>query len=138
MGWFILKHIFSTIFPFITIGLRSNPEKDHEILVLRQQFSILQRKLNRPFKPNRVEKMTLAVLTAKLKRISHQSTNQLRDVIHIFQPETIRRQPELFWQKEFIHKYKSPSSLSGLADNQFIGHFNGTTVSWRGSVDPLE
>ncbi len=65
MGWFILKHIFSTIFTFLTIGRQSHLEKDLEILperhqdgvVLRQQLSILQRKLNSPIKPNRVEKM---------------------------------------------------------------------------------
>lgn len=48
MGWFILKHIFSTIFNFFTIGRLSPLEKDLEILVLRQQLSILQRKLNSP------------------------------------------------------------------------------------------
>jgi hypothetical protein len=108
MGWFILNYIFSTIFNFITISRLSNLEKDLEILVLRQQLSILQRKLNYPIKPNRVEKMTLAVLTTKIKRTSHQSTNQLQDVIRIFQPETVLR-----WHQDLIrrkwtypHKYR--------------------------------
>ena len=74
MGWFILKHIFSTIFTFITIGRLSNLEKDLEIIVLRHQLSILQRKLNYPIKPNRIEKMTLAVLTTKAKN-PHSSTH---------------------------------------------------------------
>ena len=65
MGWFILKHIFSTIFTFITIGRLSHLEKDLEILLLRQQLSILQRKLNCRIRPSRVEKMTLAVLTTR-------------------------------------------------------------------------
>ena len=96
MGWFILKHIFSTIFTFITIGRLSHLEKDLEILVLRQQLSILQRKLNHPTRPSRVEKLTLAVLITKIMRTSHQSTNQLRDIIRIFQPETVLRwHPEL-------------------------------------------
>ena len=99
MGWFILTHIFSTIFTFITIGRLSDLEKDLEILVLRQQLSILQRKLNHPIKPNRVEKMALAVLTTKIKRISHQSTNQLRDSIRIFRPETILR-----WHRELVRR----------------------------------
>ena len=49
MGWFILKHIFATIFSFINIRRLSDQEKDLEILVLRQQLSILQRKLNHPY-----------------------------------------------------------------------------------------
>jgi hypothetical protein len=43
MGWFILKHIFSTILSIINITRLSNQE-DLEILILRQQLSSLQRK----------------------------------------------------------------------------------------------
>ena len=99
MGWFILKHIFSTILSIINTTRLSNEEKDLEILILRQQLSILQRKHNSPIKPNRVEKITLAVLTARLKRITHRSSNQLRDIICIFQPETILR-----WHRERVHR----------------------------------
>jgi putative transposase len=91
MGWFILKHIFSTIFSFINIRRLSDQDKDLEILILRQQLSILQRKLNHPIRPSRVEKLTLAVLTTQLKSISQQTIDQLRSVIRIFQPETILR-----------------------------------------------
>jgi hypothetical protein len=97
MGWFILKHIFSTIFAFLHIGKLSTLENDLELLVLRQQLSILQRKLESPIRPSRVEKMTLAVLTTKLLRISHRSTHQLRDVIRIIQPETVLR-----WHKDIV------------------------------------
>jgi len=90
MGWFILKHIFSTIFALVTIGRLASQEKDLEILILRQQLLIL---------PNRVEKITLAVLTARLKRITHRSANQLRDIIRIFQPETILR-----WHRELVRR----------------------------------
>jgi len=97
MGWFILKHIFSTILSIINITRLSNQEKVLEILILRQQLSILQRKHYSPIKPNHVEKVTLAVLTARLKRITHRSANQLQDVIRIFQPETILR-----WHRELV------------------------------------
>jgi putative transposase len=99
MGWFILKHIFSTMFSFITIGRLSEQDKDLEILVLRQQLSILQRKLDHPIRPSRVEKMTLAVLTTKIKQLSHRATDQLQDVIRIFQPETILR-----WHRELVRR----------------------------------
>jgi seryl-tRNA(Sec) selenium transferase len=97
MGWFIFEHVFSTILAIVTIGRLSNQEKDLEILILRQQLLILQRKLNSPIKPSRVEKITLAALTAALKRISHQSANQLREVIRIFQPKTVLR-----WHREVV------------------------------------
>jgi hypothetical protein len=44
----------------------SEQEKDLEILILRQQLAILQRKQEKPVKTNRAEKMMLAILTAKL------------------------------------------------------------------------
>jgi hypothetical protein len=81
MGWFILKHIFATIFSLINIRRLPDQEKGLGILVLRQQLSILQRKLNHPIKPSKIEKLTLAILTNKLKRATHQTANQLRDVI---------------------------------------------------------
>jgi hypothetical protein len=90
---------FSTIFAFITIGRLSDQEKDLEILVLRQQLSILQRKLHHPIRPNRIEKLTLATLTAKLKQIPHISNTQLRDVIRIFQPKTVLR-----WHRELVRR----------------------------------
>jgi transposase InsO family protein len=99
MGWFILKHIFATILTFVTINRLSDPEKDLEILILRHQLSILQRKLKHPIRPNRVEKMTLAVLTNQFKRTTHRTVNQLRDVIRIFQPETVLR-----WHRELVRR----------------------------------
>ena len=95
MSWFILNHIFTTI----TIVRLSDLEKDLEILVLRQQLSILQRKLDHPIRTSRFEKMTLAVLITKIKQISHRPTNQLQDVIYIFQPETI-----LCWHRELVRQ----------------------------------
>jgi len=99
MGWFILNHIFSLILSIINITRLSNQEKDLEILILRQQLSILQRKHNSPIKPHHVEKITLTVLTARLKRLTHRSSNQLRDVIRIFQPETVLR-----WHRELVRQ----------------------------------
>ncbi|MCJ7703767.1 MAG: integrase core domain-containing protein [Anaerolineales bacterium] len=90
---------FLTIFNFITNPRLSSLEKDLEILILRQQLTILKRKLNSPIKPNRIEKMTLAVLTNKIKKSFHQSSNKLRDVIRIFQPETVLR-----WHRELVRK----------------------------------
>jgi len=99
MGWFIIKHIFSAIFSFVSIGRLSDPEKDLEILILRQQLSILERKQKHPIKPSKIEKLTLGVLTNKFKQTTHQTANQLRGVIRIFQPETVLR-----WHRELVRR----------------------------------
>jgi hypothetical protein len=49
--------------------------------VLRQQLAILQRKTNKPVKPNQIEKMTLAILTAKLQQVTQRPSNQLHMII---------------------------------------------------------
>jgi hypothetical protein len=70
MSWFILAQTFSILITIVRIGRLSEQEKDLEILVLRQQLAILQRKQEKPVKPNRSEKMMLAVLTTKLKEVT--------------------------------------------------------------------
>ena len=109
MSWFILKHIFSTILSIVNIGRLTDQDKDMEILVLRQQLSILQRKLNHPI---RVEKLTLAILTTKFKQMTHQTANQLRDVIRIFQPETV-----LCWHRQLVRE-NGPTPTKIRVDDQ--------------------
>ena len=99
MGWFILTNFFSAFLTLIKISRLSDHEKDLEILILRQQLTILQRKYNKPIKPNRAEKMILGVLATRLKRITNQSTAGLRAVIRIFQPETVLR-----WHRELVRR----------------------------------
>lgn len=109
MGWFILKHIFSTLLAIVNVRRLSDQEKDLEILMLRQQLSILQRKLNHPIKPSKIEKLTLAVLTTKFKQTTRQTANQLRDVIRIFEPETVLR-----WHRELVRrKWTYPNKNKG-------------------------
>ena len=97
MIWFIITHIISTLLEWIRIGRLSDQEKDLEILILRHQLDILERKHKKPLRPTRVEKLTLAILTYKFKHVTNRTTNQLRGIIRIFQPETVLR-----WHRELV------------------------------------
>ena len=99
MGWFILVHIFSTILSLIQVRRLSEKDKDLEIVILRHQLAVMTRLHAKPVKPNRVEKMTLAMMTKKLKQSTHQSAKQLRDVIRIIQPDTVLR-----WHRELARR----------------------------------
>ena len=99
MGWFVLSYLFSTLISLVSIGRLSLQEKDLEILLLRRQLSILERKLDRPVSPNRAERLTLAVLTARLRLVTHRPASRLRDVIRIVQPETA-----LKWHRELVRR----------------------------------
>ena len=99
MGWFILAQAFSIWITIVRIGRLSEQEKDLEILVLRQQLAIMQRKQEKPVKPNRAEKMVLAVLTARLKEVTQRHAGHLRGILRIFQPETV-----LGWHRELVRR----------------------------------
>jgi len=118
MVWTLLMHVNSTIITFIIFGRPSNLKKDLEILILRQQLFILQRKLNSSIKPNPIEKMILAVLTTKIKRISHQSTNQLQDIIRIFEPETVLRWYRELNRRKWIYPNKNKDGLPAIRQSR--------------------
>jgi putative transposase len=99
VSWFVLSYLFSTLISFLSIGRLSEQEKDLEILLLRRQLAILERKQDKPIRPNRAEKLTLAVLTARLKQVTQRPASKLRDIIRIFQPETI-----LKWHRELVRR----------------------------------
>lgn len=97
MGWFILAQLFHTLISMVRLGRLSDSRKDLEILILRHQLDILERKHERTIKPNRAEKLFLAVLTARLKQVTNRPASQLHDIIRIFRPETVLR-----WHRELV------------------------------------
>ncbi len=99
MIWFVIGLTFSALLELVTIGRLSDREEDLEILIPRHQLDILERKRTEPIKPLKAEKLTLTVLTNKLKRVKKCSANQLRDIIRIFQPETV-----LKWHRELVRR----------------------------------
>lgn len=99
MIWFIVGHLFSTLLDWLSIGRLSEPEKDLEILLLRQQLDMLERKLDKPVRPTRIEKLTLAVVFARVKATTRHPTTQLRKIMRLFQPETV-----LKWHRDLVRR----------------------------------
>lgn len=99
MLWYLLGHVISTLFSLIRVSGLSKDDKDLEIIILRHQLDAMVRKQTQPIKPNKVEKVTLAQLTAKLEKSSNRLIQQLGDVIRIVQPETVIR-----WHRELVHR----------------------------------
>jgi len=99
MVWLALLHIFSTILELVHIGRLSEKDKDLEIMILRHQLDVMTRLQAKPVKPNRAEKLTLAVLTKKLKQSTNRPAHKLRDIIRIVKPETVIR-----WHREVVRR----------------------------------
>ena len=109
MAWFILAQLFSTLIQLLLVRQMSDQQKDLEILILRYQLDICQRKLQSPLKPSRAEKLTLAVLVARLKQCTQQPASQLGHIIRIFQPETVLR-----WHRDLVRrKWSYPHKNKG-------------------------
>ena len=89
MSWFILAQFFSTLIELVLLRQQIDRAKDLQILLLRRQLAIVERKLDKPLKVSRAEKLTLAILAFKLKIVTGQTVNQLSHAIRIFQPETV-------------------------------------------------
>jgi hypothetical protein len=73
MVWSALFFGFSLLLELPQIGLLFDPDKYHEILVLRYPLGIADRKLNRNIEPDRFKKLTLAVLVSRL--VSNRDVN---------------------------------------------------------------
>ena len=77
MGWFIVSQIFSVLLEMIILSSQSEKNKDLEILLLRRQLA-MERKLDKPLRVSRAEKLTLAVLAMKLMASTTVSTQPKR------------------------------------------------------------
>jgi hypothetical protein len=71
------------------IARLSKEDKDLEILVLRKQLAMAEARLNKPVRLPQPERLTLAVITVKLKTATGCSLKELRDVIHLVWPATV-------------------------------------------------
>ena len=117
MRWYILANIFKVFLTLFRLGFHSDQEKDLEILLLRHQLNILERKRNQIVRAHRIDRMLLSVLADRLKLISGRSTSKLSDIIRILQPETVLRWqsfPRTIGDRELVRrKLTSPRKHKG-------------------------
>ena len=115
MIWSVVMQVFSTVIELIRIGRLSDQEKYLEILVLRKQLAMMEQQLDKPVRLSRAERLTLVVLSAKLKSATGHSLKQLHDVIRIVQPETVFR-----WHRELVRRKwaQQPKNTGGRPRTQ--------------------
>lgn len=89
MTFAVVANLFSVLLDFLGLFARTDREKDLEILLLRQQLRILQRKRTRPPRLSWWEKVPLARLSKKLVQGTTNSRVRLRQSLLLFTPETI-------------------------------------------------
>src|SRR3954447_12660587 len=97
MGWFVLMHLAGLIVDLIGGAHGEAEEKDLQIALLRHQVRLLERRLPRPPRLSRWEKLTLAALTARLARSTDRT--QLAQFMLLVRPETV-----LKWRRELVRR----------------------------------
>lgn len=81
-----------------TVRQLTDTQKDIQILLLRQQVCVLQRKARQPKRFSRLEKTLLAVLVVKLKQTTSDFHAQIQPIL-IFSPDSILR-----WHRELVRR----------------------------------
>ncbi|HMN12642.1 MAG TPA: helix-turn-helix domain-containing protein [Bellilinea sp.] len=99
MFWFCVWQVISTLIELIRLGGRSASDKDLEILLLRYQLAIHERRQERAPHLSRGEKLTLIVLGTKLKAQTGSTIRAMGEVIRIVKPATLFR-----WHNELVRR----------------------------------
>ena len=91
--------VFSTLLDWLWLGRKSEQEKDLEILLLRRQLEIMNRGHAKRLRMSRADKLTLTVLTTRLKSVAGWPVKQFGAVLRIVQPETVFK-----WHREVVKR----------------------------------
>src|SRR4030065_2092869 len=95
----LLMSLISILFDLLAILRTSKSDKDLEILILRQQVRILQRKTKTPPRISDPERMVLATLLDRYCRFKDGARQHLNQVMLIFKPDTVLR-----WHREIVRR----------------------------------
>ncbi len=99
MRFFLVAQAFSLLLDLMWVGRRGEHDKAIEILLLRQQLRILQRKQPRPPRISRWEKLSLVVLAGKMTTMTTSARARLGQVVLLVKPETL-----LKWHRELVRR----------------------------------
>jgi hypothetical protein len=96
--WFVPAHLVTFLVDLLTGTRHADRDKDLQILLLQHQLRLLQRQRPQP-RLTRWEKLTLAVLTTKLARLTAGPRARLEQHVLLFKPDTI-----LKWHRELLRR----------------------------------
>ena len=95
----LLMSLFSILLDLLAILKISKSDKDLEILILRQQVRILQRKTKTPPRITDPVRLVLATLLDRYCRFKDGERQHLNQVMLIFKPDTVPH-----WHRELVRR----------------------------------
>ncbi len=100
MVWYSIAMVVDFLLDLFMVRWKT-PDKDLEILLLRQQLRVLERRRGQHSHPGRWEKYLLAVLFSQLKQTRRRSRAALASIL-IFRPQTL-----LNWHRELVRRKRT-------------------------------
>ena len=108
MLFFLLAQAFSLLLDLLWGRCPADHDKDLEIVLLRQQLRILQRKQPRLPRISRWEKRTLVVLARNLTGLTTSVRGRLSQVVLLCKPDTLLKWHRALVRREWTFKQKVP------------------------------
>ncbi len=99
MLWFLIGQIVRVILDVLSVHFITDPDKDLELLVLRQQIRVLERRVGKPVRPSRVEKLLLALTAIQIRQRARAGGQRVKDSLLLFKPATV-----LKWHRELVKR----------------------------------
>jgi len=97
MVWFMVMQVVSMLVELVRLERQSESDKDLEILLLRRQLAIYERRQERAPRLSWGEKLALVVLATKLKAKTGRTIKAMGGAIRIVKPATV-----FGWHKELV------------------------------------
>ena len=95
----VILFIWDFVLDVIAVSCMTDDEKDVEILLLRQQLRIVERKQERGPQIPRWQKVPLVALVLRLRRKAHRSQQALKESVRLFKPATV-----IGWHREIVRR----------------------------------
>lgn len=96
MVWCLIAQV---ILDVLSLGLVADADKDLELLVLRQQIRILERRIGKPVHLSRVEKVLLALTALQIRDRARAGREGSKNSLLLFKPATV-----LQWHRELVKR----------------------------------
>jgi hypothetical protein len=95
----VILFVWDFVLDLVAVSRMTDDEKDLEILLLRQQLRIVERKQERGPQIPRWQKVALVALALRLKQRAIDSRQALEDSVRLFKPATV-----LGWHREIVRR----------------------------------
>jgi putative transposase len=95
----VVTFIWGFVLDLAALSGMTDDEKDLQILLLRQQLRIVERKKTTRLIIPRWQKVPLAVLAARLKEKANKTRDSLEETIRLFKPDTLLR-----WHRDLARR----------------------------------